>query len=93
MAVQNQPVGQILGSTLDSDLLSEILQIIHKYFLHFKIAITKLLLELGKNIEMSILAMFLLNNDKICEYSGSSGIQFVLEAILIDVFHSQYSLK
>jgi hypothetical protein len=56
--------GTLIGAQMDSSLLSQIIQVIHKYFLHFKIPHVPLLCELSKNSELAILAMFLESDDK-----------------------------
>jgi hypothetical protein len=56
--------GKLLGAQLDSDMLSELIYVMHKYFVHFNISYLKLLHELSKNSELSLLAMFLDSNDK-----------------------------
>ncbi|KAG5676808.1 hypothetical protein PVAND_006616 [Polypedilum vanderplanki] len=57
-------IGMLIGAQLDSNLLSEIIHIIYKYFLHFKINYIHLLDELRKNSELTILALFMENDDK-----------------------------
>jgi tetratricopeptide (TPR) repeat protein len=51
-------IGKLLGATLNSDMLSEIIQIIHKYFMHHNLPYIQLLHNLSKNIEIPILSMF-----------------------------------
>jgi tetratricopeptide (TPR) repeat protein len=58
------PLGTLVGAQLDSTLLSELIQVIHKYFLHFKIPYIPLLSELSKNSELTILSLFLDIDDK-----------------------------
>lgn len=64
----------MLGPLLDSELLSEILMILKKYFVPQKLAFGKMLLELGKNREMTILSFFLTSDDKNGEFSVLKGI-------------------
>lgn len=57
-------LGRLLGAQLDSDLLNEIIGVTHKFFIHFNINYIEMLYSLSKNSEMSILAMFLEEDDK-----------------------------
>jgi Potential Monad-binding region of RPAP3 len=57
-------LGRLLGAQLDSELLSDIIDVTHKFFIHFNINYIEMLYGLSKNSEMSILAMFLEENDK-----------------------------
>lgn len=52
-------IGKLLGAQLDSGMLSEIIQVIHKYFELYKLPYIKLLHSLSRNIEIPILSMFM----------------------------------
>jgi len=68
IADQTAPIGRLLGAQLDSQLLSEIIFIIHKYFTHFKLPHIRLLKDLGLNGELKMLAMFMDDVDKKCKF-------------------------
>lgn len=57
-------IGKLLGAQLNSEMLAQILQIVHKYFLPYQISYLDFIHELSKNSELSVLAMFLENEDK-----------------------------
>lgn len=57
-------IGKLLGAYLDSYMLSEIILIVHKYFIHFNIPSIRLLKDLSQNHEISLLAVFLENDEK-----------------------------
>lgn len=67
IASNNVAIGKLLGAQLTSEMLSEIINIIHKYFSTFMIPYISLLNELGKNIEIGLLAMFLEHDEKTSE--------------------------
>lgn len=52
-------IGKLLGAQLNSDMLTEIIHVIHKYFMHFKLPYIQLLHSISKNIEIPILSMFM----------------------------------
>lgn len=60
----NISVGRILGAQLDSTLLTEIILVLDKYFIHYKLPAIRVLRELMSNSEMSLLVMFLESEDK-----------------------------
>jgi hypothetical protein len=57
-------IGKLLGAQLNSDLLAQIIETVHKYFLPYQISYIDFIHELSKNSELSVLAMFLENEDK-----------------------------
>lgn len=59
MADNSIDIGKLLGAQLNSEMLTEIIQVIHKYFMHYKLPYIQLLHSLSKNIEMPILSMFI----------------------------------
>lgn len=59
MADNSIDIGKLLGAQLDSDMLSEIIQVVHKYFMYHKLPYIQLLHSLSKNIEIPILSMFM----------------------------------
>lgn len=65
--------GVLLGAQLDSLMLSELIHVIYKYFLHLKIPYIQLLYSVSKNTEMPILAMFIEE-----ELKESKLIQFLI---------------
>lgn len=64
IAISKIEFGGLLGAQLDSQMLSEVIHVIHKYFLHLKIPYIQMLFSVSKNSEMSILAMFTEEDDK-----------------------------
>lgn len=64
ISANNTPIGKLLGAQLDSDMLSQIIGIAHKYFTTYNIPYLRLLRDLGKNSEIDVLAMFLDNEEK-----------------------------
>lgn len=66
-------IGLILGAQLDSRILTDIILVIHRYFLQYNIPYIRFLHELSKNQELSVLALFLENDDK-----TSKSIQIIL---------------
>lgn len=64
IADNNANVGKLIGAQLNSEMLSEIISIVHKYFTAYSVPYTQLLSDLGKNSELSMLAMFLEDEEK-----------------------------
>lgn len=64
IAANNVPIGELLGAQLDSEMLSQIIELVHKHFITYNIPFLRLLSDLGKNSEIEILAMFLDNEEK-----------------------------
>lgn len=64
IASNNVPLGKLLGAQLDSGMLSEIINVVHKHFRVNHIPFIRLLSDLGKNSELSMLAMFFEENEK-----------------------------
>lgn len=60
----NKNIGKLLGPQLDNSMLKEIIHTIHKYFPLHQLPCIRLLNDLGKNSEMSLLAMFLEEAEK-----------------------------
>jgi hypothetical protein len=60
----NTHIGKLLGAQLDSCMLSEIIHTVHKYFPSYNLPFIRLLNDLGNNIEVSVLALFLEEDDK-----------------------------
>lgn len=69
IAEQKVPVGKMLGAQLNSEMLSQLIFIVHKYFIAYKLPFIQLLSDLGKNQELSVLAMFLEEEDKTSKLS------------------------
>lgn len=63
-ADSNAHIGKLLGAQLNSEMLSEILSCIHKYFRAYNIPFIRLLNDLGRNAEVTTLAMFMENDEK-----------------------------
>lgn len=57
-------IGKLLGAQLNSEMFTEIISITHKYFIVHNVPYIRLLNDLGKNCEVSTLAMFLENDEK-----------------------------
>lgn len=87
IAENSVPIGKLLGAQIDSEILSNILAIVHKYFRAFKIPAICFLNDLGKNSEVVVLAMFL--NDE--EKSSKSALESlkVMETSLRNIFRDQ----
>lgn len=64
IAISTIEFGFLLGATLDSAILSEIINVLHKYFLYFKIPYIQMLYNVSKNSEIAILSMFVEEEDK-----------------------------
>ena len=64
IAENNVKIGKLLGAQLNSEMLAQIIQILHKYFISYKISYIDFIHELSKNSELSVLSMFLENEDK-----------------------------
>ncbi|XP_070507234.1 RNA polymerase II-associated protein 3-like isoform X2 [Chironomus tepperi] len=64
IAENNVKIGKLLGAQLNSDMLAKIIQIVHTYFIPYQISYIDFIHELSKNSELSVLAMFLENEDK-----------------------------
>ncbi|KAL7045971.1 hypothetical protein ACKWTF_002416 [Chironomus riparius] len=64
IAENNVKIGKLLGAQLNSEMLAQIIQIVHKYFISYKISYIDFIHELSKNSELSVLSMFLENEDK-----------------------------
>lgn len=64
IAENSVKIGKLLGAQLTSDMLAQIIQIVHKYFILYQISYIDFIHELSKNPELSVLAMFLENEDK-----------------------------
>lgn len=58
------PIGKLLGAQLNSEMLSEIVHVVHKYFVFFNVPFVKMLSDLRMNTEISLLVMFLEADDK-----------------------------
>lgn len=57
-------IGKLLGAQLTSDMLTDIISVTHKFFIAHNVPFVHLLSDLGKNSEVSTLAMFLENDEK-----------------------------
>lgn len=57
-------MGKIIGAQLNSEILSEIIESLHKFFLPYNVPFIRLLSDLGTNSEIPMLAMFLQNEEK-----------------------------
>lgn len=68
MADNNVKIGKLLGAQLNSDMLVEIIGIVHKYFISYSLPYINLVYELSKNTELSVLSMFLDKEDKDSKY-------------------------
>lgn len=68
IAEANAPIGKLLGAQLNSEILSEIIFIIHKYFLNNDVPLIRLLRDLGENSQVKVLAMFLDDDEKKSEF-------------------------
>jgi RNA polymerase II-associated protein 3 len=55
---------KLLGAQLDSEMLSEIIHVIHKYFIQYNLPAITLLSCLSKNSEIVVLSMFLESDEK-----------------------------
>lgn len=60
----NAPVGKLLGAQLNSEMLSEIIYTVHKYFILYNCPYIRLLYDLSQNTEITLLAMFLESDEK-----------------------------
>lgn len=60
----NMSVGRMLGALLDSTLLSEIILVLDKYFLYYNLPTIQVIRDLRNNSEISMLVMFMENEDK-----------------------------
>ncbi|CRK96420.1 CLUMA_CG009836, isoform A [Clunio marinus] len=60
----NAQVGRIIGAQLNSEILSEIIEIVYKFFLLYNVPYLHLLKDLGNNSEVAMLAMFLQDDEK-----------------------------
>lgn len=67
IAANGVPIGKLLGAQLDSEMLSQIIEIVHKHFTTYNVPFLRLLSDLGKNSELEVLAMFLDNEEKSSE--------------------------
>lgn len=70
----NVPMGRLLGAQLNSEMLTEILNVVHKYFRVHHVPYIRLLSDLGKNSELSMLAMFFENEEKTSKFTMLSEI-------------------
>jgi RNA polymerase II-associated protein 3 len=80
----NVPIGKLLGAQMDSEMLSEIIHIVHKFFLPYNIPFIGLLDSLRMNTEMSMLIMFLESDDKKSKYIFL--ISRLIIVIIFDIF-------
>lgn len=66
--LSDKPLNKILGASLDSDLLSDIIRVLSDTFVKNNQPVDQILLEIGKNDQTQILSMFLSPEDKQCKY-------------------------
>lgn len=60
----NAPIGKLLGAQLDSEMLTDIIRILHKFFMPYNINFVRVLSDLRSNTEIEMLVMFLDADDK-----------------------------
>jgi hypothetical protein len=65
----NVPVGKLLGAQLDSGILSDIIRILHKFFMPYRVPFVGVLSDLRDNSEIDLLKMFLEADEKESESS------------------------
>lgn len=58
------PIGKLLGVQLNSLMLSEIVHVVHTFFMFFNVPFVKMLADLRMNTEISLLVLFMEADDK-----------------------------
>jgi len=77
--LSDKPLNKILGASLDSEILSDILSVLNDNFVKTNQPVDQILLELAKNDQTSILSMFLSSEDRenlknLINYMQTSGV-------------------
>lgn len=75
IATENVPIGKLLGAQLDSEMLSQIIEIVYKNLTAYNVPFLRLLSDLGENSELSVLAMFLNEEEKTSEFDFKCNFQ------------------
>lgn len=63
----DKPLNKILGASLDSDLLSDIIKVLNDAFVKNNQPVDQILLEIGKNDQTQILSLFFGAEEKKCK--------------------------
>lgn len=82
LADNNAHIGKLIGAQLNSDMLSEIIESLHKYFIAYNIPFIQLLYDLCENSEVPTLAMFMENDEKTSKF-----VKDLKEFFLFGYFH------